>query len=70
MTPLIAFWIGTFFGFTLASIIAVAKNRESPIAQTFSKSEWREVSRIARPDLTDEEFEVQWEEFVQMKESA
>lgn len=33
----------------------------------FTKEEWREVSRLARPDWTEEQFEKYWDEFVAMK---
>ena len=33
----------------------------------FDKAEWREVVRKVRPELTDEEFERDWAEFVRLK---
>ncbi len=33
----------------------------------FTKEEWRDVSRLARPDWTDEQFEEYWKGFVEMK---
>jgi len=29
----------------------------------FSKDEWRDVCRAARPDIDDEQFEAEWQEF-------
>ena len=33
----------------------------------FDKDEWRDVARILCPGLTDEQFDVMWEEFIAMK---
>lgn len=30
-------------------------------------NEWRDVTRIVRPDWTDEQFDEAWEQFQQMK---
>jgi hypothetical protein len=33
----------------------------------FDKDEWREVCRLVRPDIEDEEFEELWKDFCRMK---
>ncbi len=33
----------------------------------YSKEEWRDVARAARPDWTDEEFNAAWERFMALK---
>lgn len=33
----------------------------------FTKEEWRDVARIVRPDLTDEEYNTMWDDFIQEK---
>lgn len=33
----------------------------------FDKIEWRDVARRLRPDWTDEQFEIAWEEFCEWK---
>lgn len=33
----------------------------------FDKYEWRDITRMVRPDITDDEFEEMWAEFAEMK---
>ena len=33
----------------------------------FDKTEWQDVARLLRPDWTDEDFEREWEAFVEWK---
>lgn len=36
----------------------------------FTKPEWREVARLARPDWTDQEFDGKWKEFQDLKSAG
>jgi hypothetical protein len=37
--------------------------------RTFDKEEWKDVALTINPDLTDEEYDTQWDEFIQLKKS-
>lgn len=33
----------------------------------YDKTEWRDVCKTVRPDLTDKEFDAMWDDFCEMK---
>lgn len=36
----------------------------------FTKSEWREIARMAVPDMTEEQYDEKWERFQDLKEKG
>lgn len=42
-------------------------SREGASLHEFDKIEWRDIVRSVRPDISDEQFEADWEAFAQLK---